>query len=80
MSLCLTLYTSRTGAIIRAKLDRNESGSETPVITYEKFVEELSSGDAFATSMIDALVEVRFYIPQHEKTVQMVNTGNIRPS
>jgi len=57
------LAAHRSGAIVRAKLERNEDGSAPPTITYEKFVQELSSGDAFATSLIDALVGVRVLYP-----------------
>lgn len=42
----------RTGAINRAAVEKE------PTITYEDFVNELDTGDAFTTSLIDILVKV----------------------
>jgi hypothetical protein len=39
---------------MRAKLEQLEH-----TISYENFVEELDSGDAFTTSLVDLLVKVR---------------------
>ncbi|KAK1223343.1 hypothetical protein PQX77_013820 [Marasmius sp. AFHP31] len=41
-----------TGAIARAGLEKNE-----PTISYERFVEELDTGDSFTSSIIDCLVK-----------------------
>ncbi len=42
----------RTGAINRAAVEKE------PTITFDDFVKELDTGDAFTTSLIDILVKV----------------------
>ena len=49
------LVSSRSGAIRRASIEKDSN-----LLTYENFVTELDSGDAFTTSIIDILVKVSF--------------------
>ncbi|KAF9266329.1 hypothetical protein L218DRAFT_107140 [Marasmius fiardii PR-910] len=67
----------RSGAITRSGLEQDE-----PKISYERFVEELDTGDSFTTSVIDCLVKEvadRSSRPKAERnTVAQQTTRNLR--